>query len=221
MKGKLAEFEKNGLSISFNLQNWRTMICFNVSEVQSFVFSDMCGDIVSINWSATFVWLHHIMLSVTSNCPCKITYMINHHRCQHQRTKKRDRVAEKQVLVVFFTTRGGGDWYCSTSFRSYTDFARATITGGIFVLGLMRPELSRSLTNMQNTHHFANRYMARSNGDLLLRNRQNFSESLMSLVVTICCRLRRANLLCRALEAGCGVVWVPPTQNLHTKKATF
>ena len=34
-----------------------------------------------------------------------------------------------------FSLPGGRNWYCGTSSRRYTDFARATITRGIFIPG--------------------------------------------------------------------------------------
>ena len=80
------------------------------------------------------------------------------HTCQHQRTKKRDRADEKVGVNVIFTTTRVHNWYCSTSSRRYTDLARATITRDIFIPSPTRSGLSRSLTNRQNTHNFAERF---------------------------------------------------------------
>ena len=68
-----------------------------------------------------------------------------------ERTKK-----HKKRELVFVSTARGCNWYRSASSRSYTDFARATINRDIIISGPMRPGLSRSFTNMQNTQHFTN-----------------------------------------------------------------
>ena len=72
--------------------------------------------------------------------------------------KKAGQSGRKSVSWYFSAARGR-NWYCSTSSRRYTDFARATITRDIFIRALRGPGLGRSLTNRQNTHNFTNRYM--------------------------------------------------------------
>ena len=55
------------------------------------------------------------------------------HKCQHQRTKKRDRGLTKKckkLELVFVPTTRERNWYCSTSSRRYRDFSRATYNPG-------------------------------------------------------------------------------------------
>ena len=63
----------------------------------------------------------------------------------------------KKAGVSIFTARGR-NWYCSTSSRRYTDFAGATITRGIFILGPTRSGLSK---NKQNTQFCRANYLGR------------------------------------------------------------
>ena len=58
---------------------------------------------------------------------------ISERKCGTDRMQKR----KKWEFVIFHTARGN-DWYCSTSSRCYTDFARATIIRDIFVPGPTR-----------------------------------------------------------------------------------
>ncbi len=77
-------------------------------------------------------------------------------RCQHLRTKKRDRADEKayKAGVSCSTARGAtGTVLHRLDSRRYTDFARATITRDIF----KRPGLSGSLRYRQ-THTISQTY---------------------------------------------------------------
>ena len=73
------------------------------------------------------------------------------HRCQHQRTKKRERVDEKAGVRMFSPPPGGATEYIAYRSVRHMDFARATITLDIFIPSPTQCGLSRSLTNRQNT----------------------------------------------------------------------
>ena len=127
------------------------------------------------------------------------------YRCQHERTKERDRADEKAGVSIF-PHRQGRKWCCSTSPRRYTDVA---VLPGCDVISLYQGLMPYTApTKSQHAKHTTfYSYMARSLFDHILLNRAyTVSESLLSLVVRICCRLGRANELCRALDADCRVV---------------
>ena len=68
--------------------------------------------------------------------------------------KKRDRADEKAGVTISPSPVDATGTVRSTSSRRDTDFARATLTRGIFIPGPTRPGLSQ---NRQNTHNFAER----------------------------------------------------------------
>ena len=79
--------------------------------------------------------------------------MCDSHRCQHQRTKKRDRADKitKKRELAFFSPPG-----CATGtvlHRLYDkDFARATITRDIFIPGPTRPGLCNNTQFYKHIH---------------------------------------------------------------------
>ena len=66
-----------------------------------------------------------------------------------ERTKKWDRADEKAGVGIFFPTARGHNWYCSTSSRCYTDFARATISRDIFIQALYAAQTKSQLLNKE------------------------------------------------------------------------
>ena len=74
----------------------------------------------------------------------RIGVNISEQKSGTERTKK----CKKREFVFCFTTRGRNR-YCSTPFRRYTDFARATITRDIFNPGPTRNKQAKSHTFLQ------------------------------------------------------------------------
>ena len=75
------------------------------------------------------------------------------HRCQHQRTKKRDRADEKARVSIFPTTRGR-NLYFSTSSRRYMDFATVAISWDIFIPGPYAAKTKSQLNKQAKKHNF-------------------------------------------------------------------
>ena len=79
------------------------------------IFQNYCGNIMQI-----ITW-------------CQVSTSANENAGQSGRKS-----VKKTGLSIFFTARGC-NWYCSTSSRRYTDFARASITRNIFIRCSMQP----------------------------------------------------------------------------------
>ena len=90
-----------------------------------------CGDTVSFDRYIFEQILRQVVVVVNIIC----SGILHRPRCQHQRTKKRDRADEKALKAElgFFFTAKVRNVYCSTSSRRYTDFARDTINCDNFI----------------------------------------------------------------------------------------
>ena len=79
--------------------------------------------------------------------------------------------------------------------RQYMDFARATITRNIFIPGPTRPDLTQLNKQAKNTNVYKQLHDMHDQMVILYFEIGVYkgSDTLMSLVVTVCYRFRRAN----------------------------